>query len=404
MSESKIFDEARWPLHIALAWRLSKCPDYLDKVQPGTFGPLLPWPDGHSRVDAASQAWREIHDLMSSTTLPISGSGHVQIQTFGVAAGSNDEAPIPPEVVAGLDWSRDEMGEEVILVTRRGLPRDPAAVYRRVTVSAAAVRHNFLANSPLLSARGNLGPAIDPRSTAYLRLSDAAYWVATNGNRSDFFESDTQVWARAYEDLLGRIQRGAIAMIGRGRDGINDSLGGFLLAGLKVSFPEPLKDLDSILWRKPQIAASSVNVSQEDWERGDCDKIFGAGGELIYSHLQVSGADVWSAFPCTEISAAAAARGSEDAAAGTFAAKAEGSGSQESKTRRSPKNDAAALFAEWPGGPADPFPRKQDAASFLKTTWRRADFVRAWTGYCVLRNRPEGAPHGRKKHDTESTE
>lgn len=213
MSDGKIFNKARWPLHIALAWRLSKCPDYLNKVQPDTFRPWLPWPDGTGPADAHSAAWREIHDLMSSTTLPISEceGGPVRIQAYGVPAGAKEEIPIPPEVVATLEWDSDDARDDVGLVTRRGLPLDPTKAFRQVTVPAGAVRYNFGGAAPLLSAKQYFGPAPEPGMKAFIRLGEAAYWIASNGNRRDFFAEDVEVWSGAYDALAAQIQ------IGKGR-------------------------------------------------------------------------------------------------------------------------------------------------------------------------------------------
>ena len=71
-----------------------------------------------------------------------------------------------------------------------------------------------------------------------MALSDAAYWIATEGGTKRIVMRDVSVWKRAFAELLPRVQSGQVHVVGRrGGASLPETIDGASFVGLPIGYP-----------------------------------------------------------------------------------------------------------------------------------------------------------------------
>ena len=132
---------------------------------------------------------------------------------------------------------------------------------------------------------------VAPEGGGYMPLSQAAYWIATNGGTKPVDVNDQAAWKHAFDELLPHITSNDVQIIGQNSDG-NEVIDGFRFAGLRVSYP--YHDIPSeLLFGSEPYIESFPFIDDEHWRRGFNDKLVPPrGGKRGWSRLQVKKEDV----------------------------------------------------------------------------------------------------------------
>src|SRR5262249_7554941 len=137
-----------------------------------------------------------------------------------------------------------------------------------------------------------IGGPVAPEGGGYMPLSQAAYWIVTNGGTNSVDVDDQAAWKHAYDELLAHIASNDVQIIGQSSDGMNEEINALLFAGLRVSYP--YHDTPSELWfgSEPYIESFPF-IDDEHWRKGFDDKLVPpGGGKRQWSRLQVKKEDV----------------------------------------------------------------------------------------------------------------
>ena len=136
-----------------------------------------------------------------------------------------------------------------------------------------------------------IGAPVAPEGSGYMPLSQAAYWIATNGGTTSVDVADQAAWKPAFDELLPHIASNDVQIIGQNSDG-NEVIDGFRFAGLRVSYP--YHDTPSeLLFGSELYIESSPFIDDEHWRKRFNDKLVPPrGGKRRWSLLQVRKEDV----------------------------------------------------------------------------------------------------------------
>lgn len=164
-------------------------------------------------------------------------------------------------------------------------------------------RQGLRAGSNDVLTSGQIGPPIPPSAVPYMRMFDAAYWIATKGGSLPIVLDDEKVWKAAFDPLLMRIASEEVAVIGRlGGKGFPEPIPGHVFASLRISYPYVSGD---VMFGEQAYIESYGRVDDEQWEKGFDDRIWEKGFDgknwslrvPAWSHLQVKAADVARLWP-----------------------------------------------------------------------------------------------------------
>jgi hypothetical protein len=137
-----------------------------------------------------------------------------------------------------------------------------------------------------------IGAPVAPEGGGYMPLSQAAYWIATNGGTKSFDVNNQAAWKSAYDELLAHIASNDVQIIGQSSGGMNEEIDGFHFARLRVSYP--YHDTPSeLLFGSESYIESFPFIDDEHWRKGFNDKLVPPrGGKSRWSRLQVRKEDV----------------------------------------------------------------------------------------------------------------
>ncbi len=170
--------------------------------------------------------------------------------------------------------------------------------YRNVQVRPNGVIHYFPPSRDLVLPSENLGPPRNPHLPGWMSVSDAAYWIASEGGRISFSLRNLQKWQEAFYLLLPLISSSQISVIGRrhGR-GLATTVPGASFAGLAVDYPYSDTRMDLLLCERPHLQCYGIGDA-EHWEKTFNDCLMSEDRHVPeYSHLQVSNSDLARVFP-----------------------------------------------------------------------------------------------------------
>lgn len=117
-----------------------------------------------------------------------------------------------------------------------------------------------------------LGPPLRP-SAGYLPISDALYWIASQGGARSFNARDRGQWEPAIQEFMARISDGTVEITGRqSLFSLAERIDGFKLIGvpLCIYVCDGSKSIEMIMARRPYIDIISIpsgSVSSQD--KGD---------------------------------------------------------------------------------------------------------------------------------------
>jgi hypothetical protein len=274
----------RWPLHFALAWVLTRDRAFSERAKPSDFHPHLN-EDEDDCGDEVDQAWSLLHQALAGGSIPAFKTSKL---CGNSDAGEASEERISPEALARLDWADLKTGHS-----------DPGAV----VVSSSAMLTQFTHGSvPIAFTSDQAGRPIRPDGPGYMALSDAAYWIATEGGTKRIFMRDVSVWKGAFAELLLRVQDGVVRIVGRrGGASLPETIDGASFVGLPISYPCTEPPLSMILVEMPHIACRGVLLPETDGADQYSDKLWGFNRHTPeWTHLQVRRLNIEKKWPFSQ--------------------------------------------------------------------------------------------------------
>lgn len=270
------FEQERWPLHYGLAWLLYKNHDICKKVRPHSHacrpGPL--WPDGYTRDDEPTNAWKHLRSLMAAGTVRVwqQSAAHAVL----VAA----------EGLAEAQWSYDDLAETITLVVGESELGD-------VTLSGPDLVTAWADREPIGEMVTEANISAPDAAKGYMSMTDAAAWIATEGGVRPFLMFDTSVWLDAFHKLTAAVSAGEVEAIGApSPNQMPAPISRTRFANLTVDPPYSYggTELELIFGAKPYLRAGALGEIS--------DELHEARAIVAYA-LQVDRAAVAKAFPFT---------------------------------------------------------------------------------------------------------
>jgi hypothetical protein len=141
-----------------------------------------------------------------------------------------------------------------------------------------------------------VGPPIGPKERAYMPLSAAAHWIASEGGAISI-TADEKWWRPAFEKLVAEIVLNRLAVVGR-RNGLPETTPSVVFVGLAVAYPYSCSPNSVRLWtgRGPYLECQPF-IDEADWEVTGGDKMIRSAQHAEWTYLQVSSADVARLWP-----------------------------------------------------------------------------------------------------------
>ena len=339
-------DQEYWPLHFALAWVLGRDRSFSERAKSSDFHPYLGKGSWTSQ-DEEDRAWNILHQSLVDGTVPAffkvsepRGNDYAEEareerfalpETFAsfhwadhgawtilrAAAGpvwgypgwdyvcAGDYAnpgywrPVPwggawrliiysggrvpalarivPEAFASFDWPDLRSGQD----------------HSAIVLPSLAMLNSFPPNGDEVALTSDrIGPPVQPDGPGYMTLSDAAYWIATEGGAKRIVATDDSVWRQAFAELLPRIQSGEVRVVGKRR---GESISGVInpesFVSLAVDYPWVDTPMALLLCEEPHIRCCGCGAAKSD--QGS-DELWGWDRHVPeWSHLQVHCAHVW---------------------------------------------------------------------------------------------------------------
>lgn len=282
MEKHQTFGRRRWPLHFALAWVLTRDCTFAECAQSCDFHPRLDR-DIWTSQDEVDCAWRILHPFLADARVP---AFRVSAPCAIGHAGDAGEERIAPETLASLDWN-DLTSDE------RGA----------VVVSSSAMISSFPPGSdPVAFTSDHIGPPVRPDGPGFMTLSDAVYWIATEGGTKRIVARDVSVWRAAFAEILPRVQSGKVRVVGR-RLGASlpEACDPTAFVGLPVDYPYTDTPLSMMLGERPHIRCYGTVMPETSDPDQRSDELWGSNRRVPeWSHLQVDRADVWKFWKFTK--------------------------------------------------------------------------------------------------------
>jgi hypothetical protein len=195
------------------------------------------------------------------------------VGAFKVSLLCGNEECLAPEVLAFLDW-------------------DDLIEYSMIFVCSVAMRGLFPSDGdPVALTSDQIGAPIRPGGHGYMTLSDAAYWIATEGGTKRIVVRDVSVWREAFAELLPRMQSGQVRVVGRRRGAdFSEAINPESFVNLAVDYPYVDTPMALLLCEEPHIRCCGCGTAKLDQSS---DEIWGSERHSPeWSYLQVNRADV----------------------------------------------------------------------------------------------------------------
>jgi len=237
-------------------------------------------------------AWKALRESMSSGSVRTIGTPFHRIAgTFGgPIVPAESQRQIPWQEIGSLEYY--ENGDDQCLVPKDWRIAQESTLgslcgYRNVQVHRDDVLNEFAPGGNLILTSDMIGAPVAPEGSGYMPLSQAAYWIVTNGGANSVDLDDQAAWKHAYDELLAHIASNDVQIIGQSSDGMNEEINALLFAGLRVSYPYHLTPSELLFGSEPYIDSFPF-IDDEHWWKGFDDKLVTPrGGNRQWSRLQV---------------------------------------------------------------------------------------------------------------------
>jgi hypothetical protein len=213
----------------------------------------------------------------------------------GPIVAAESQRQIPWQEIGSLEYCED--GDDQCLVPKdwrvaRESNWGNLCGYRNVQVHRDDVLNEFAPGDNRTLTSDVIGAPVAPEGGGYMPLSQAAYWIVTNGGTKSVDVDDQAAWKHAYDELLAHIASNDVQIIGQSGDGMNEEINALLFAGLRVSYPYHDTPSELLFGSEPYIESFPF-IDDEHWRKGFDDKLVPApGGKRRWSRLQVKKEDV----------------------------------------------------------------------------------------------------------------
>ena len=273
------FEQERWPLHFALAWVLTRDRFVAERTKPTHFHPSLTV----NPQDGADRAWHELHNSLAKGCVP----------AFKIAPKAEI---IPPKDFELFDWTDFTTNDNIVVSSNAMIAAFPTG------------------GEPVEFTSDQIGPPVRPEGQAYMSLSDAAYWIATDGGTKRIVARDVSVWRDAFDKLLLRLQLGELHAVGIKRgEATPDEIKPEHFVGVRVDYPYIPTPNSIFFGPKPDKPIWYIKCSgpliPDEMRDEFSDELFGANRDATgwhkpeWSHLQVVCVDIQKFSPFSKLNA-----------------------------------------------------------------------------------------------------
>jgi hypothetical protein len=319
--DQSAFELKWWPLNVAIAWVLTRDRTFVERQWKrrgrGSIGIDVALADEAIsgapmtlKFPGVDEAWIQMRSPLADGLFKTIGTPFRRVAADSASVVEASESPreIPEAEIASLVLH--EEGQELCLIPEdwrvaSGSNWQNLCGYRNVQVRPNGLIHYFPVLEDLMLPSENLGPPRSPFFPGWMSVSDAAYWIASEGGRALFSLRDLRRWQAAFGLLLPLLSAGQIAAVGRrhGR-GLAAPVPPPSFAGIAVDYPYSDAP-DDLLWgERPHLRCYGI-VDGEQWEQAHHDRLMGEDSRVPeYSHLQVSNSDLAREFPFAATDAA----------------------------------------------------------------------------------------------------
>ena len=312
----KAFDLVWWPIDLAVAWVLTRDRIFVESqwrrdghgftgIEISLAVDQLEGRPASLQFPGVDDAWTELKKKLEQGAIPIVGTPfRREAELLGHASETSEsQRQISDAEIGSLMLDRD--GDDLCLIPEdwrvaRGSNWQNLRGYRNVQVSVNGVTFYFPVRQDVPLPSRAVGPPENPSKPGWMSVSNAAYWIASNGGAREFDFRDTGVWKTAFDELLPRIASGIIGVIGRHhRKEVAEAIDGVCFSGIDVYYPYSETSFDLTCGERPYLQCYGV-VDTADWQTQLCDCLFaGEQNSQKYSHLQVKNSDLAREFPFT---------------------------------------------------------------------------------------------------------
>src|SRR5262249_54318938 len=248
-----IFAAPWWPLHVAVAWVLTRDREFTERVS--SAGRTDISIDIALAVDQSAgrpaqtfeagvpEAWHALFRAMADGRVPAAGARFTQ-RSAGTSAveRTGTRRSISAEEIGSLEYHRD--GSDRCLIptdwrAARSSNRRNLRGYRDVHVRSNALFAHFPPGGERVLSSEHVGTPTRPERGGFMPFTDAAYWIATKGGHFEIANiEDVSVWAPAYKELTDRIASGDVEIIGRGSGiGTPVKIAGYKFSNIGIDYP-----------------------------------------------------------------------------------------------------------------------------------------------------------------------
>jgi hypothetical protein len=303
------FSLSWWPIDLAIAWVFTRDRTFVERQWRRQGDGLI----GIEIAVAVDQnmgtncrlhfkdlntAWTELKARLEEGRIEVVGTSFRREADSSAKAveTAGDQQKIADTEVGSLMLHED--GNDLCLIPEdwrvaRGSNWNNLKGYRNVHVRTNGVIHFFPLKANVELPSELMGPPRNPLEPGWMPLSDAAYWIASQGGQSSFDLRDVERWKVAFDALLPRLSSGVIAAIGRRhRRGLAAPIDPVSFSGLAVDYPYSESPFELICCERPHLQCYGIGDSDQ-WEKEFNDSIMGDDLRIPeYSHLQIKNADL----------------------------------------------------------------------------------------------------------------
>lgn len=308
------FELKWWPLDLAIAWVLTRDRIFVERQWKGSGDGLrgisvelaMDRHSGHPlklEFPGVDRAWTELKSRLEDGSISIVGSPFRRVADMagGAKETSGSQREIADTEISSLILHEER--DDLCLIPEdwrvaRGSNRHNLCGYRTVRIRAGEVLHFFQPSKVLALPSENLGHPRNPLRPGWMPISDAAYWIASEGGRISFSLCNLEKWQQAFFLLLPLMSSGQISAVGRrhGR-GLPEPVPNVCFAGIAVAYPYSDSPMELLLCERPHLQCYGI-VDNEHWEETFNDCLMGDDRHTPeYSHLQARNSDIAREFP-----------------------------------------------------------------------------------------------------------
>jgi hypothetical protein len=310
--ERNPFAVAWWPVDVAIAWIITRDRTFVERhwrrrgsTLAVTIALAVDTHSGQSLrrfVESNEEAWTELKALLEAGKIRVVGTPFRRLAD--ASAGSIETTESQREISDAEIGSLQlvEEGDDLCLIPEdwrvaRGSNWNNLRGYRNPLVRANGVLHFFQIDGRVLPS-GLLGPPENPHLPGVMSVSQAAYWIASQGGQILFDLREEQRWINAFNQLLPLICDGKITVVGR-RDGkgLAEQIRPTSFAGLAVDYPYSETSFERVTSNQPHLRCYGI-ADKNEWELRINDELVGDNWRVPeFTHLQIVNADLARHFP-----------------------------------------------------------------------------------------------------------